>query len=76
MVIYEEYGTNPLGVELIRAYSDAGFYIEREGLEYEEAIDPKSEHRTYTETEHVIEDEATADDYESALTSLGVNIDE
>lgn len=75
MVIYEDYGTNPLGIDLIRAYSDAGYYIERDGVEYVEAIDPKDKNRTYTETEHVIE-EATIEDYESALAELGVTVDE
>lgn len=51
MVIYENYDDG-----LIRAYSDAGYYIKGgypEG-EYEEAIDPASQERTYTETDKKI----------------------
>lgn len=39
------------GKEFIRAYSDSGFMIERDGVQYDEAIDPIEEGRTYTETE-------------------------
>lgn len=38
-------------------YSDAGFYIERDGILYEDAIDPLNTDRTYTETEIPIETE-------------------
>lgn len=75
MVIYENYGTNAKGVALTRAYSDGGFYIERDGIEYAEAIDPTELNRQYTETEHLIEDEeATAEDYEAALGEVGVEV--
>lgn len=75
MVIYEDYGTNPLGVQLTRAYSDEGYYIEREGVEYVDAVDPTNLHRQYTETEHIIDDnDATAEDYEAALERMGVEI--
>lgn len=50
MVVYENYGKNQLGVELTRAYSDAGFYIERDGCRYGEAIDPTELHHEYRET--------------------------
>lgn len=39
------------GRELVRTYSDAGYMIEREGIRYEEAIDPAEFNRTYTETD-------------------------
>ena len=75
MVIYEDCGPNPLGVNITKAYSDQGYYIERDGVEYEEAYDPTDAHRVYTETDHPIEDEeATADDYEAALGEVGVQI--
>lgn len=35
---------------LVRTYSDAGFYIEREGAQYAEAIDLPQFNYTYTET--------------------------
>lgn len=40
-----------------RTYSDEGFYIERDGVKYSEAIDPKNSGRTYTETNEKIETE-------------------
>jgi len=33
-----------------RTYSDAGFMIERDGAQYEEAVDSISSERVYTET--------------------------
>lgn len=36
-------------------YSDAGFYIERDGTVYEEAYDPENSGRVYTETDTPIE---------------------
>lgn len=40
---------------LIRTYSDAGMKIEREGIRYDEAVDPIKMGRTYTETDEKIE---------------------
>lgn len=39
-------------------YSDAGMYIEREGVQYEEAVDPieYKDSRIYTETDKPIEE--------------------
>ena len=45
----------------ILTYSDAGFYIERDGAFYTEAID--IEPREYTETDILIEGEATEEDF-------------
>ena len=45
------------GRELTRAYSDAGYYIERDGALYSEAVDPINSGRTYTETDQLIETE-------------------
>lgn len=50
MIVTEFYMTRDDGVKLYRTYSDEGFYIERDGEMYEEAIDPESAGRTYTET--------------------------
>lgn len=46
------------GTDFDRSYSDSGFYIERDGVRYAEAVDPKSSGRTYTETTEKIEAEA------------------
>lgn len=40
-----------LGNGLIRTYSDLGVQIEREGVQYSEAIDPAGLGREYTETD-------------------------
>lgn len=54
-------------VAFIRTYSDAGRYVVRDGIAYEEAIDPAELGRQYTEGE-LIEDGATADELLSILT--------
>lgn len=40
-----------------KTYSDAGFYIERNGVHYAEAIDPLGSGREYTETDILIDTE-------------------
>ena len=45
------------GRELTRAYSDAGYYIERDGAMYSEAVDPNNSGREYTETDQLIKTE-------------------
>lgn len=65
--------------EYIKTYSDSGYMIERDEVQYEEAIDPieYKEERIYTETDILIEtDEATEEDYIEALERLGVSDEE
>ena len=40
-----------------KTYSNAGFYIERNGVHYAEAIDPLGSGREYTETDILIDTE-------------------
>lgn len=54
MIVVEYYATRKDGVVLNRTYSDAGFYIERDGIRYAEAVDPAELNRTYTETDELI----------------------
>ena len=67
------------GKQFTRTYSDK-FYIERDGVEYSEANDPSEFNRTYTETEHELEEpnrsdeDATESDYIDALQDLGVEV--
>ena len=56
MIIVEYYTTRDDGVVLNRTYSDAGYYIERDGAQYSEAIDPAECNRIYTETNIPIEE--------------------
>lgn len=71
----------------VKAYSDAGYYIRGGNPEgnYVVAVDPESVGRIYKETATKIETndastdgdaEATVEDYQTALKSLGVNVDE
>lgn len=38
------------GKEFIKTYSDKGFKVERDGIVYDEAIDPVDTNREYKET--------------------------
>ena len=43
------------GKDFAKQYSDGGFYIERDGEKYSEAIDPAGIPREYTETDEPID---------------------
>lgn len=69
MIVSEFYMTRQDGVNLYRSYSDKGFYIERDEVRYEEAIDPEGTDRVYTETTELIPvDEITAEEALSIIT--------
>lgn len=57
MIITEYFKTLQDGTVLNRTYSDAGYMIQRDGVFYDEAIDPADAGRTYSETEHSIKAE-------------------
>lgn len=59
MIIVETVIIN--GTEYQRTYSDLGVKIEREGVRYDEAIDPMGIGREYTETDEPIEGEEASD---------------
>ena len=72
MIVTEYYMTRSDGVVLNRTYSDAGMMIERDGVLYDEAIDPADSGRTYTETDEPVEGEdATEADYLRRWISWG-----
>ena len=50
MIVKEYYKTRSDGTVLERTYSDKCMKIERDGVLYDEAIDPADLGRTYTET--------------------------
>lgn len=56
--------------DLTRTFSDAGYYIVQSetGAEYQEAWDPITHKRTYTESDHKIEEVEPADDRPDELT--------
>ena len=58
MIITELY--NIKGVDFVRTYSDAGRYVVRDGISYDEACDPAEFGRTYTEGDLIPETEASA----------------
>ena len=59
--------------QFTKTYSDSGFMVERDGVQYSEAIDPMGTNRVYTETNIPIEtdSEATEQDYQDALSEMG-----
>lgn len=62
-IVTEFYKTREDGVRLVRTYSDTNHYIQREGVEYSEAIDPEELGRVYTETDQLIETEESETEY-------------
>ena len=64
------------GRTFVKTYSDAGFYMERDGVRYSEAIDPADIPRTYTETDEPIDsgEEPTVDDALGMLAEMGVDV--
>ena len=66
------------GRAFVKQYSDGGFYIERDGAKYAEAIDPADIPREYTETGEPIESETepTVEDTLGMLSEMGVNTDD
>jgi len=52
------------GRAFVKQYSDGGFYIERDGAKYAEAIDPADIVREYTETDEPIESDEEQTDVE------------
>ena len=77
MLVTEYYKTREDGVVLNITYSDNGYKIERDGVRYNEAIDPAELNRQYVETDELIESqtlEATEEDYQAALSEFGVSV--
>ena len=60
----------------VKTYSDKGMMIQRDGVRYEEAIDPAGSGRTYTESDTPREAQtaATEADYQDALREMGVQV--
>ena len=58
MIITEAYTIK--GIPFVRTYSDAGRYVVRDGISYDEAHDPAEFGRTYTEGELIPEEEIEA----------------
>lgn len=69
MIVQERYIEG--GRPLIRTVSDSGRYVMRDGIAYEEAVDPAETGREYTEGDAMPVDEA--DLAEAARILLGVS---
>lgn len=75
MIIVENIEIN--GRAFTRTYSDEGRYVVREGISYEEAVDPASFNRVYTEGEIIqyddgeMRDDAELTDDEVAAILMG-----
>ena len=52
--------------QFTKTYSSSGFMVERDGVQYSEAIDPSELGRTYTETDIPVEAEATTETEQKA----------
>ena len=78
MIVTEYFKTRKDGVVLNRTYSDAGFRIlqNETGVVYDEAVDVVPCKYTYSETDEFIEatEEATDEDYQTALREMGVDV--
>ena len=60
------------GRAFVRTYSDSGYMIERDGVQYIEAVDPMEFGRTYTETDIPCEgDEITPEEALDIIVSGG-----
>ena len=67
--------TEDIGGGLTRTWSDIGMKIERDGIRYDEAVDPTDKGRTYTETdEPIASEDATEADKDAALRKFGVEV--
>lgn len=72
MIVTELYTMRTDGVKLYRTYSDAGFKIERDGVRYDEAIDPENTDRVYMETNERVEVEESVEDGSAAAEILNI----
>ena len=55
MIVTENYETREDGTLLVRTYSSLGRKIMRDGVTYDEAIDPSNSGRAYTEADEPTE---------------------
>lgn len=73
MIITEKIIIN--GKEFNRTYSSLGNFIERDGIEYAEAVELLDYTREYNETDKPLpEADATEEDYQEALRRMGVEV--
>lgn len=63
------------GIPFVRTYSDTGHKVERDGVAYDEAIDPADTGRTYTESAEMVgaDEESDSDYAEAGRIIMGVS---
>lgn len=71
MIVQEQFDV--YGRDFIRTTSDAGRYVVRDGVEYEEACDPAEFNRRYTEGGLLPAEDLNADLAEAGRILLGVD---
>lgn len=68
MIRTENYEVN--SIPFVRTYSDANRYVVRDGIAYDDACDPASLNRTYTEGDEIRNEEESEPDIEGAARIL------
>ena len=58
------------GKQYRKTYSDSGFYIERDGMQFSEAVDFLGADFVYTETDIKIDEEPSEQSIEERLTAV------
>lgn len=66
-IVTEYYKTREDGAVLNRTCSDKGMMIERDGVRYDEAVDPAELNRVYTETDEPVTTEEMSETEEKAI---------
>ena len=77
MIIKEEMMIN--NRKFIRTYSDEGRYVVRDGVSYEDAVDPADKNREYTEGDYIpnrpisqdVDDDVELSDEQAAIVIMG-----
>lgn len=64
------------GKAFIRTYSDSGYMVQRDGVEYSEAIDPAEFSRVYTETTTPIESGLSETEQKAAAYDILMGVSE
>ena len=77
MVIKRDYPLLADNLERVGYVSDSGFMIRKSGTEevYGNAIELSDTIVEYEETDIIVDDTTTAEDYQNALLELGVDFD-
>lgn len=68
MIVTENMSVN--GKAFVRTYSDSGYKVERDGILYDEAIDPAEVGRVYTESAEPVEDMGEVEEKAAAFDIL------